>query len=449
MNNEIFENYPIPKAIKTLALPTIMGMLINIIYNMADTFFVGQTKDANQVAAVTITMPIFLLLLSFGNIFAIGGGAYISRLLGEKEYAKIKNASSVCFYLSILVGIIFGIVSLYFIDPILKNIGTNNNTYEFAKSYVQILALGAPFVCLQTALSGIIRSEGSSKQSMIGMMIGTIINIILDPIMILGMNMGVKGAAIATVIGNIASCIYYIIYSYGKKTYLSIALKNISFEKSILKNIFVIGIPVSINTILISFSNIILNNYAEIYGNDVLAAIGIANRINTISIMLFLGLSQGSQPFIGYNYAAKNYDRMKESIKFTIKISVLIGTSLLISILLLSEYIVTAFIKDPSVIEYGKYFTKAAMSVAPILGICFIFMSTFQATGKGLPALLISISRQGIAFIPAIVIGNKLFGLNGVVWAQPFADFTAVIMATLIFISLKGKLGINKNKSTQ
>lgn len=444
INKEIFEEYSIPKAIKTLALPTILSMLINVIYNMADTFFVGQTGDKNQVAAITISMPVFLLLLSFSNIFAIGGGAYISRLLGEKNLEKIKKVSSFCLYFSILIGLICGSSLLFFMEFILSKLGTDEFTFNFAKSYLQIISIGAVFVCVQATLAGLIRAEGSAKISMIGMMLGTILNIILDPIMILILDLGVKGAAIATVIGNIASCIYYVAYFLLKKTTLSMSIKNFSLEKSIFKNVLSIGIPVSINTVLVSLSGIILNNFAKLYGNDVLAAIGIANRINTLAIMSFLGLSQGSQPFIGYNYAAKNYERMKEALKFTIKIAISIGTLLIILMLIFAENIVKAFINIPEVIEYGKFFTISIMSVAPVFGIQFIIMSTFQATGKSLPALFISISRQGLVFIPSIIIGNKLFGLNGVVFAQPFADFMSVILAISMLFLLRKKLGIVK-----
>lgn len=419
-------------------------MLVNVIYNIADTFFVGQTGDENQVAAVTITMPIFLLMLSFSNIFAIGGGAYISRLLGEKNFKKIKNVSSFCMYFSIFLTMIFSVFLLTFMDSILSKLGADKFTFEFAKSYLKIIAIGSIFISIQATFAGLIRAEGSAKDSMIGMIIGTIINIILDPIMILFLKLGVAGAGIATIIGNIASCVYYIFYCLFKKTTLSMSIKKFLFEKSILKNVFMIGIPVSINTVLVSFASIILNNFTKIYGNDALAAIGIANRINTFSIMSFVGLSQGAQPFIAYNYASKNYERMKQALKFTIKVSMVIGLTLIVSIVFFSEDIVKTFIDKPSVIEYGKYFTIVTMSVAPIFGIQFIIMSTFQATGKSLPALFISISRQGLVFVPAIILGNKFLGLNGVIWAQPFADFMSVVLSLSMLFFLRKSLGLSK-----
>ncbi len=435
MNRELFEEYPIPKAIGKLAMPTILGMLVSIIYNMADTFFVAQTKDQNQVAAVTLCLPIFMLLMSFGNIFAIGGGSYVSRLLGEKELDKIKKVTSFSFYACIAVGVICGLVLIFFKEPILKTIGTSENTYQFAKDYLLIIALGAPFVCLQTAFGGIVRAEGASKEAMVGMMIGTILNIVLDPIMILNMNMGVKGAALATIIGNIASCIYYIYYFLFKKTCLSISIKDFAIKSDIIKNILIIGIPVSLNTILISAANIILNNFAVFYGDTVVSALGIAGRVNMIAIMLLLGLSQGSQPFIGYNFASKNYKRMNGAIKFGIICSIIIGTITFLVTFIFAEPIVKMFLSEPpEIVTYGKYFIRANMSACTILGVQFILMSTFQAMGKGGSALVVSLCRQGFAFVPAIIIGNKLFGLNGIVWAQPFADVFSVFIALTIFL---------------
>ena len=446
MNTELFEEYPIPKAIAKLALPTILGMLINIIYNMADTFFVAQTQDQNQVAAVTLCLPIFMLLTSFGNIFAIGGGSYVSRLLGENELKKIKNVTSFSFYICIIMGLICSIFFIIFIDPTLKFIGTSPNTYDFSKSYLLILSIGAPFICLQTALGGIVRAEGASKESMIGMMIGAILNIILDPIMILNMNLGVTGAALATIIGNIASCIYYIYYFIFKKTCLSINIKDFVFKKEIIKNILFIGIPVSLNTILISAANIILNNFAVSYSDTVVTALGISSRVNTIAIMLLLGLAQGAQPFIGYNYASKNYKRMNQAIKFSMVWAVIIGTTTFLVTFIFAEQIVKMFLTEPpEIIEYGRYFIRANMSVCTILGIQFILMSTFQAMGKGGSALIVSLCRQGFAFVPALIIGNILFQLNGIVWAQPFADLVSVFVSCTMYIFIYRKIKHKEN----
>lgn len=400
---ELFENYPVHKALITLALPTILGMLVNVFYNMVDTFFVGQTGDPNQVAAVSLCMPIYLLLMAFGNIFGIGGGSYISRKLGAKDYESVKKISAFAFYASIIVGFISMAVYLIFMKDILKISGASSNTYQFSKDYLIIVAFGAPFVVNQMAMGQIVRAEGSSKEAMIGMMIGTVVNIVLDPIMILYMNMGVAGAALATIIGNACSTLYYIYHILRKKSFLSINFKDFSMKSDILSNVFAIGIPVSINNILMSASNILINNLAAGYSDNVVAGLGVAQRIFTLVVLVFVGLAQGLQPFVGYNFASRNYKRMNAAIKISCLVSVVIGFLLLILSLIFGRASVQVFINNEEVIDYGVRFLVASYSIAPIIGFQFVFMSTFQALGKSIPSLILSISRQGIAFIPTIL----------------------------------------------
>ena len=331
-------------------------------------------------------------------------------------------------------------IFLIFMPFILKISGASENTYQFAKDYLIIVGIGAPFVVNQMAMGQIVRSEGASKEAMIGMMIGTVVNIVLDPIMILYMNMGVAGAALATIIGNACSTIYYAWHILRKKSFLSIKLKDFSMKSDILKNVLSIGIPVSINNVLMSASNILINNYAAGFGDNVVAGLGVAQRLFTLVILVFIGLGQGVQPFIGYNFAAKNYKRMNGAIKLSCLVSVITGIILLTLAFIFSNQSVRLFINNEEVIDYGVKFLIACYSVAPIIGFQFIFMSTFQALGKALPSLFLSLSRQGIAFIPAIIIGTKLFGINGIVWSQPIADIVSVILATIMYIYIYRKM---------
>lgn len=406
---------------------------------MVDTFFVGKTGDPNQVAAVSLCMPIYLLLMAFGNIFGIGGGSYISRKLGAKDYESVKKISAFAFYASIIVGFISMAVYLIFMKDILKISGASQNTYQFSKDYLIIVAFGAPFVVNQMAMGQIVRSEGSSKEAMIGMMIGTVVNIVLDPIMILYMNMGVAGAALATIIGNACSTIYYI-YHIRKKSFLSIHFKEFTLHKDILINVFSIGIPVSINNILMSASNILINNLAAGYSDNVVAGLGVAQRIFTLVVLVFIGLAQGLQPFVGYNFASRNYKIMNAAIKISCLVSVIIGFLLLILSLIFGRLAVAVFINNEEVIDYGVRFLVASYSIAPIIGFQFVFMSTFQALGKSILSLILSISRQGIAFIPTILIGTKLFGIKGIIWAQPIADIVTVLMASIMYTYIYQKM---------
>ena len=431
---DIFENYPVYKALITLALPTILGMLVNVFYNMVDTFFVGQTNDPNQVAAVSLTMPIYLVLMSFGSIYGIGGASYISRSLGARNYDKAKQVSSFAFFASVITGFVCMIVFLLFLNNILKLSGASQNTYKFAKDYLLIVAFGAVFVVCQMSLGQIVRSEGSSKEAMIGMMLGTIINIILDPIMILYMNMGVAGAALATIIGNASSTLYYIWHIAKKSSFLSIRLKDFSLSKDILNNVFSIGFPVFMNNVLISIANILINNFASRYNDNVVAGLGVSQRIFMLVLLVFIGLGQGVQPFIGYNFASKNYKRMNTSIKLSCLFSFVSGIIFLIFAFIFSKELIGIFIKNDEVIEYGSKFLIAAYSVAPIIGFQFIFISTFQALGKALPSLILSVCRQGIAFVPAIYFGTKFFGINGIIWSQPIADVVSILLSGGMYI---------------
>lgn len=437
---ELFETAPISKAVTTLAVPTMLGMLVTVIYNMADTFFIGRTGDSNQVAAVSVALPVFLLLMAVGNIFGIGGGSYISRLLGRREERKVKETSSFCFYACIAMGFLSMFLFLVFMDPILSVIGTSANTYDFTRTYLVVIAFGAPFVCLQSALGQIVRSEGASKQAMIGMMIGTVVNIILDPIMILSMEMGVAGAAWATIIGNACSVVYYLWYFFRCDTSLSVDPRDFSMKDGIFRNVLAIGIPVSINNMLMSLANIVLNRYAVQYGDSVVAAFGVVNKIVMIDVMLLLGLSQGVQPFIGYNYAAKNYKRMNGSISFSIKVSIVMGMLFTVLAFAFGPTMIGIFIDDPVVIGIGTRILQATLCIAPLLGLQFIFMNAFQAFGMAGYSLILSLCRQGLAFFPAVIIGNLLFGLNGIVWAQPIADVASITIASLLYLRTYRKL---------
>ena len=440
MDNKVFESYPVPKAVATLALPTVLSMLVTIFYNMADTFFVGQTGDPNQVAAVSLTTPVFMLLMAVGNIFGIGGCSYISRMLGEGETEKVKKISSFCFYGSIIAGVIMMIVFLGGMPVILKLIGCSPNTEEYARSYLTYIGLGSVFVVISMAFNNVVRGEGAAKISMIGMMIGTIVNIVLDPVMILGMNMGVAGAAIATIIGNICTVVFYLFFFAKMKTGLSISPKHFTAKERILSGVFAIGIPASINNILMSTANIILNNFLASYGDIPVAVMGVAMKANMLVILVQIGLGSGVAPLIGYCYGSGNLEKMKKTMKFSMACNVIMGTVLSLLYLLFTEPIIQAFINDGSVVAHGVRMLRVLMISGPVIGIMFVFMFGFQAMGKAIPSLILSLSRQGLVFFPVLLITNYLFGLEGIVFAQPVADLASLGVSFLLFIKIAKEL---------
>lgn len=435
---ELFENMPVSKAIFKLAMPTIIAMLVTIVYNLADTFFIGQTGDPIQVAAVSLTMPIFIILMALGNLFGIGGSTLISRSLGSGYTKRVKNISSFCFYGSIVFGLVSSAILLLFMDEVVKFVGASGENIPFVKSYLTYLGLGAPFLVISNSFAIIVRGEGAANKSMIGMMVGTVVNIVLDPIFILGFDMGVAGAAIATVIGNIASTLYYISYIKGKKSLLSISYKQFQFKDNILKEVFAIGVPGSINNILMSVANVIYNNFLATYGDSAIASMGIASKVMMMLVMVLLGLSMGTQPLFAYSFGSKNYKRLRQTIKLTIIYGVSVGLIVTTAFQLFAPSIIRIFIDDPEIITLGTEMLKIISLTGTIIPVILIIISIMQAIGKAVLALILSICRQGLVFIPTVIIANSLFGLDGIMWAQPIADtFSFGLSSFMLYMVFK------------
>lgn len=445
-NKKVFEEYKVPKAVMTMAVPSMLGMLINVVYNLADTFFVGQTGDSNQVAAVSVSMPLFLLFIALGNLFGVGGCAFISRSLGEGRSDRVKGISSFCVYCSIIIGSVLGLIYLVFKGPLLYLVGASDNTIGFAVDYLKWIAMGSPFVVTAITVGNLIRGEGAAKDSMFGMVIGQIANIVLDPIFILasgdklfgislpfGFDMGVAGAAIATVIGNIISVLYFLIYFLRGKSILSITPKRFTVKNGIAKGVISVGLPASLNNLLMSISNIIVNIVLVKYGDNAVAAMGVAMKANMLVMMLQIGLAQGVQPLIGYCYGAKNYKRMNNVLGFSVLCNTIVGTGMMLFYLVFRENVISMFIDDREVIDLGVKMLTALMSPGPVIGIMFVLNFAFQGMGKGVQALALSVGRQGLIYIPLLFILNSTVGLEGIIWAQATADFCCVVMSVVMF----------------
>lgn len=452
-NTLVFTEYKVPKAVATLAIPSMLGMLINIIYNLADTFFVGQTGDSNQVAAVSVAMPVFLFFLAIGNLFGVGGCAFISRSLGEGRHDKIKTISSFCIYTGIAFAVVLGTLFVVFKKPLLYLVGASDNTIGFACDYLKWVAFGAPFVVISIVACNLVRGEGAAKDSMLGMVIGQIVNIILDPIFILskgdhlgfmqmpfGFNLGVKGAAIATVLGNVVSVLYFLLYFLRGKSILSITPARYSVKNGIAKGVVSVGVPAALNNLLMSLSNIVVNMFLSNYGDHAVAGMGVAMKANLLVVMLQIGLAQGIQPLIGYCYGAKNYKRMKKTIRFGAMCNIIIGASITVFYIVCRQQVIGAFIDDVAVVDLGVKMITALMTPGTLIGVMFIINFAFQGMGKGMQSLILAAGRQGLIFLPVLIIMDKFVGLEGIIWAQPTADFCCIVISLLMFMSIMKKI---------
>ncbi len=433
VDKDIFEKMPVPRAILKSAVPAIIGMVVVLIYNIADTYFVGQTGDPFQVAAVSLTMPVFLLFMATGNLLGVGGTSVISRALGAGNSDYARKVSSFCFYASLILGVIFSLIFLGLMPLILRSIGTSPQTIGFARDYLTLIAPSAPFVIISVAFSNIVRAEGKSKEAMTGTMLGTIVNIILDPLMILTLDMGVSGAALATLIGNVAGSLYYIHYILRRKTILSIAPRDFQIKEKVFTGVMAIGIPAALNNVLMSLSNIILNNFLAAYGDIEVAAMGVAMKVVMIVALLQIGLGVGIQPLLGYSFGAGNHKRFNSIMRTSILYTVILGSVVTLLCWLGASGLVGAFIDSGDVYNHGISFTRRLLLTGPVIGILFVCINSLQAIGAAKESLIISISRQGFVFFPMIIILNSAFGLTGVVMAQPVADVFSLFLSAILF----------------
>ncbi|MBQ0065510.1 MAG: MATE family efflux transporter [Firmicutes bacterium] len=432
---EVFKNAPVPKAVMSNVIPSIISMLMVLVYNLADTFFIGQTKDAYMVASVSVATPAFLLFMAVGMLFGIGGTSLISRKLGEGDYKKAKQASSFCFWTGASIGMVAAVMMLLFATNIARVVGASEQTIGYASEYLRIVAVCIPFLIVSNAFSNIIRAEGSPKVAMSGMILGNMVNIVLDPIMILGFKWYVAGAAIATVFGNFCSAGFYIYHILKKSDLLSIKLKDYAPGNGIASGIFAIGIPASLNSILISTSNILINNMMAGYSDMAVAGLGVAMKVNMLVVMLLIGLGTGIQPLLGYCYGAKNRERYIAVLKFSTILAFSLSMVMTCICFFGAKFLVTAFLDNPNAFDYGFRFSRILIYSGPIMGIMFVFINAIQSLGAAFPALILNVSRQGLVYIPLLFVIKNLFDSPFALAAtQPTADYIAATLAIILFI---------------
>lgn len=444
-NLDIFCSDKVSTAVFKNTVPAMIAMLMVLIYNVADTFFIGQTNNALQVAAVSLCTPVFLLFMAMGTVFGLGGTSVISRAMGEGKTEYAKKVSAFCMWSCVCIGILMSFLFWIFMNQILVIMGASVDTWEYAKSYMQIVTVCGPFVLISNCYSNIIRAEGQSTVAMMGMLIGNLTNVILDPIMILYLGWEIKGAAIATVIGNIIAAVYYLLYFTKGKSMLSINPKDFTLKYSVCRNVLIIGIPASLASLLMSVSQIIMNSCMAQYGDMTVAGIGVAMKVTMMTGMICIGLGQGVQPLLGYCVGAKDWMRFKKVLRFSLIFALILSLILTGICYIFTGQIVKAFLTESSAFEYGVNFSRILLSTGALFGVYYVLTNTLQAMGAATPSLIINLSRQGLIYIPAMFILKEILGSNGLIWAQPVADILSLLLAIALYVNKSHKMtGIHK-----
>jgi putative MATE family efflux protein len=432
------EKASVPKAIVHMAVPMIMGMILGLLYNLIDAYFIGRLGNTDMMAAITLAFPIEILVMGVGQIYGSGGGTLIPRLLGNNNFEEAKKASSVNFYLALLSGVVLTLVLVPCLTPLLSLMGASGEALRYTKDFALILALGSPLIIINMALSETIRGEGAATASMTGMILSVVVNILLDPIFIFVLKMNVMGAALATVIANGVAVAYFIWYIQARSKVQSIRIKDFRPNKEILSNIFKIGSAAFLFSVLAIISTTMFNAYALRYGDNVIAAFGIANRVVQICEFLGTGLFTGVVPLIAYAYAAGNQKRLNQVVTTTTLFFIVITLAIGGGFMVFRQQIFSLFSKDPAVLEAGFKILTAMLVSTLFTGFTSIITDMFEAFGAGLQANIMAVVR-GLVLIPIIYFGNQILGLNGVIWSLPAAEISACVMGVGVWLASRRK----------
>ena len=438
----VFDTEHLVRTYFAQALPVVFSMIISLIYNLADTYFVARTGSTLIVAGVSVCAPVFTVLMAFGNVYAQGGSSLISRLMGKNDQGSVRRVSSFCFYLAIATGLVLAVPMLIFQGPILRLLGASPEVMPYAREYYLVLAAGAPAVILPFIHSNLLRCEGASTLSMLGNVGGSVINIILDPIFIQVLGMGAAGAAIATVIGNLASDLFFLAIVLGKSRHLSVAPRDWRVSAGELRQIFSVGITAAVTNIASSVCVVVTNQFLKGYGDEKIAAWGIASKVAMIAQMVLIGLAFGGVPLFGYLYGGRDFKKLKKLISFCTAFISCYGLLMALIIILLARPLTLVFMDDPGVVRDSALMLRWQVSGSAFAGIVLLFTCLFQATGKAGPALALSLSRQGLLFLAVLGVGVLVAGFNGLLAAQPIADALSAALAVIMWRAAFRKEGL-------
>lgn len=432
----LFETVPIPKAVVTLCVPTIISSLVMVLYNLADTYFVGMLNDPVQNAAVTLAGPVLLAFNAVNNLFGVGTSSMMSRALGRKDFDTVHKSSAFGFYCALFCGVVFSLLCTIGKAPLLALLGADDVTTNATSAYMLwTVSCGAVPAILNVVMAYLVRSEGASLHASIGTMSGCLLNIVLDPIFILpwGLNMGAAGAGLATFLSNCVACLYFFVLLHVKRNRTCVCIKPRVFclQKEIVLGVFGVGIPASIQNLLNVTGMTILNNFTSSFGADAVAAMGITQKIYMVPMYVCMGISQGIMPLVSYNYASGNRKRMKSSIVFSGCISVGFITAAALFFFVGADGVVRFFMDNASIIGFGVRFMRGFCLGLPFLCMDFLAVGVFQALGYGKKALVFAIMRKIVLEIPALFLLNALFPLYGLAYAQFCAEFVLAVAAVV------------------
>ena len=436
---------PIPRAVAKLAVPTILSSLVTVLYNLADTYFVGMLNNSVQNAAVTLAAPLILAFNAVNNLFGVGSSSMMSRALGSRDYETVHRSSAFGFYCSIFCGLLFSLLYVIFQPFVLTILGADTTTAEATAGYLRwTVACGAAPTILNVVMAYLVRAEGAALHASIGTMSGCILNIILDPVFILpwGLNMGAEGAGLATFLSNCVACGYFFVLLYVKRENTHVCIKPSMFclKRKIVLGVCGVGIPASIQNLLNVTGMTVLNNFTSSYGSDAVAAMGITQKINMVPMQIAMGLSQGIMPLISYNYASGNTPRMKKTLTFAAKISLTALVIVAAGYYVGAGALVRMFMQDPTIVAYGTRFLRGFCLGLPFLCMDFLAVGVFQAVGLGKNAFIFAILRKVVLEIPALIILNALFPLYGLAYAQFAAEIVLATAAVVVLIRMFAKL---------
>ena len=437
---ELLGSTPIPKALLAMGIPTMIGMLINALYNLVDAYFVGGLGES-QMGAISVVYPLGQVVVGLGLLFGTGAASYISRLLGQRNKEQANTVASTALYSSLAVGAVIILLSVIFLNPILSLLGATESILPYASTYAGIYIISCIFNVFNVTMNNIVTSEGAAKTTMCALLFGAVLNIGLDPLFIDTLNLGVAGAAIATAISQLVSTVVYLVYIFQKKSTFRFTIKDCAFSKDVLSEIFKIGIPTLLFQLLTSLSISMINNAAGNYGDAVIAGMGVVTRLVSMGSLTVFGFIKGFQPIAGYSYGAGKIDRLRDAIKTSVLWSTIFCVIAGLAFSLFSAAIVSQFTAgNTEMIRTGANSLRINGITFMLFGYYTVYSSLFLALGKGKEGFLLGACRQGICFIPVILILPAVWGLNGILYAQPIADVLSALITVFMAIPLHKNL---------